>query len=91
MGWDIFDDKSRKSTPKADHVKIIERQKGKCAICGSKLGHHQYHIDHKKPMALGGSDTLRNKQALCPNCHHKKTQEDRKKIAKNKKKDFFDF
>jgi hypothetical protein len=30
---------------------------------------------------MGGSNKLRNWQALCPNCHALKTREDRKRIS----------
>ena len=50
----------------------------------AKAGRH--HIDHKKPLALGGSNSIRNLQALCPECHHVKTKYDRKKIAEARKK-----
>ena len=77
----------RKYISKADEDKILERQKWKCARCGKTLKPGRYHIDHKKPLALGGSNSIRNLQALCPDCHHVKTKEDRKKIAKAKKKE----
>ena len=75
----------RGRTLKGEEDKLWDRQDGKCAMCGKKLGRH-YHIDHKKPIALGGSDTLRNKQLLCPECHMKKTRQDRLKISKAKKR-----
>jgi len=86
---DIFGKKknSRVYISKADKDKILERQKWKCARCGKRLKPGRYHIDHKKPLALGGSNSIRNLQALCPDCHHIKTKEDRKKIAKAKKKE----
>jgi len=88
--FDIFGggkNSRRKYISKADEDKILERQKWKCARCGKTLKPGRYHIDHKKPLALGGSNSIRNLQALCPNCHHVKTKEDRKKIAKAKKKE----
>ncbi len=66
--------------------KLWEKQKGKCARCKKKLDPHNYHIDHKKPVALGGKTTLSNLQLLCPLCHMKKTAEDRRKISQNKKR-----
>lgn len=78
--------KKRKSLTKADKDKILKRQKYKCAMCPKDLSKTVVHFDHKKPLALGGSDTLRNYQALCPTCHAEKTREDRSKIAKRKRK-----
>jgi len=67
-------------------VRILERQKYRYAMCGKPLKPKNYHIDHKKPLALGGSNTLRNLQALCPNCHDIKTKKDRERIAKARRK-----
>ena len=83
----------RRSISKSDIRKLWERQKGRCARCGKKLNPHAYHVDHKRPLALGGSNSIRNLQLLCPECHMLKTQEDRKKISKKrrkKSKDIFD-
>ena len=88
--FDIFGERKnnkRVYLSKADKDKILERQKWKCARCGKTLKPGRYHIDHKKPLALGGSNSIRNLEALCPDCHHVKTKEDRKKIAKAKKKE----
>lgn len=76
----------------ADKEKILVRQRGKCAgkTCARDHGKKmpvniRSHFDHIKPLALGGRDTISNIQALCANCHQKKTREDRKKIAIAKK------
>lgn len=58
----------------ADDILALERkQSGKCAHlwCRVKLG-KKYHIDHIKPLALGGSDGRRNLQLLCAPCNLKK-------------------
>ncbi len=78
--------KSRKKLTEHEKQKILERQGYRCAICGRLLKPGVIHFDHKKPLALGGSDNIRNIQALCPECHHIKTKEDRHKIAKAKNK-----
>jgi 5-methylcytosine-specific restriction endonuclease McrA len=33
----------------------------------------EYEIDHKIPLVQGGSNEESNLQALCPNCHRRKT------------------
>jgi|Deesub1362A_J573_1020465.scaffolds.fasta_scaffold00370_31 hypothetical protein len=87
--FDIFGEekKRRKYISKADEDKLLEKQKWKCARCGKILRPGRYHLDHKKPLALGGTNSIRNLQALCPDCHHIKTKEDKKKIARTKKKE----
>jgi len=45
----------------------------RCAICGCDLP-DQFECDHLVPFSKGGPTTLQNLQALCPNCHSKKTR-----------------
>ena len=35
-----------------------------------------YQVDHIVPLAMGGPDSFENLQALCPNCHADKTQQE---------------
>lgn len=79
--------KKRKYIPKGDKIKVLERQNDKCAKCKKPINLKIAKFDHKKPIALGGSDTLRNIWALCPECDHIKTTQDRAKIAKKKQKE----
>lgn len=77
----------RRKLTQGDKDNILKKQGDKCAKCGKKFyARSVIHWDHKKALALGGSDTLRNRQALCPNCHAEKTRQDRTKISKHKKK-----
>ena len=78
--------RKRRRVSKADIRKLWEKQKGRCAMCGRRLKPYAYHVDHKKPIALGGSNSIRNLQLLCPECHMIKTQEDRKKISRRRQK-----
>jgi len=92
MSYDLFkfkdDEPKRKKWTKAERKKVLKRQNEKCAKCKTKFSVTSViHFDHKNPLGLGGSDTLRNIQALCPNCHADKTQEDRDKIAKQNRKE----
>ena len=51
---------------------LYRKQQGKCFACGVKLQKQFFHIDHKVPVAQGGSDELRNFQLLCPTCNTSK-------------------
>lgn len=42
-----------------------------CVECGEELT-DGFHADHKQPFSRGGTTTLKNGQALCPNCNLKK-------------------
>jgi 5-methylcytosine-specific restriction endonuclease McrA len=82
----------------ADFTYLWEKQKGLCANkkCKSLHGKRQKvtttkDIDHIYPVKLwelkekeGNVNTRSNLQLLCPDCHRRKTQEDRKKISKFK-------
>ena len=87
--FDIFwggSKRSRKYIPKDYKYKVLDKQKWRCARCKADLRSTRWHIDHKKPVALGGKTIPSNLQALCPTCHNKKTAEDRRKISQAKSK-----
>lgn len=59
-------------------IAAIKRAKGKCEMCASPApfrrasdGSPYLEIHHKKPLSLGGDDTLDNIIIVCPNCHRK--------------------
>jgi 5-methylcytosine-specific restriction endonuclease McrA len=51
-----------------DVVRLLNRQKGKCAFCLTPLA-DDYHIDHHIPLALGGSNDISNLRLLHPKCN----------------------
>ena len=51
---------------------IASNQQWKCNMCKNILD-HTYEIDHIKPLYKGGDNENTNLQALCRNCHGKKT------------------
>lgn len=55
--------------------KLFKLQKGKCPCCGLALG-DDYHMDHIKPLGLGGSNTDENIQLLRSECNLKKHMKD---------------
>jgi DNA repair exonuclease SbcCD ATPase subunit len=50
---------------------LFQLQSGKCPVCRQPLT--KYHLDHKMPLALGGSNTDDNIQLLCPPCNLEKS------------------
>ena len=52
-------------------AKLFILQKGKCPCCGLPLG-DDYHLDHKMPLALGGTNTDENMQLLRSICNLQK-------------------
>lgn len=54
-------------------VQVLERDGYACQACG-RHGHME--IDHIVPFHHGGTDAMENLQALCRDCHFKKTKQD---------------
>lgn len=52
-------------------LKILARQKRRCAICGTRPK-KPLQIDHIIPLAWGGRHTIANIQYLCPFCNGSK-------------------
>jgi 5-methylcytosine-specific restriction enzyme A len=59
------------------HIKkiVASTQKWKCVKCCQLLD-ASYEIDHIQPLYQGGNNNIHNLQALCRNCHGKKTIND---------------
>ena len=55
---------------------IASNQQWNCAICKNILD-SSYEIDHIIPLYKNGNNNIHNLQALCRNCHGKKTILDR--------------
>lgn len=78
---------SRRQIGKSEKNKVWDRQRGKCKLCHQPLSPSATHYDHIKPYSEKGETNTTNIQALCANCHAKKTNEDRvKKISARKNK-----
>lgn len=76
-------DKQR-NLSEADKKKVACDQDWKCNKCDKKLP-STYEIDHIVPFSITFDDEVENLQALCPNCHRKKTQNENERILKFKK------
>lgn len=48
---------------------ILTRDKNRCVKCGAKGGENELHIDHKKPVSMGGTNDPSNLQTLCSRCN----------------------
>jgi rubredoxin len=51
---------------------VAAQQNWKCSHCGRQLD-ASFQVDHKIRLADGGTNHVNNLDALCPNCHGKKT------------------
>lgn len=61
-------------TPKVKKI-VASAQQWKCAHCHNLLD-ATYEVDHMQPLCKGGNNDRSNLQALCRNCHGKKTLND---------------
>lgn len=63
--------KKRKDGRRTRYLKLVDslllKQKGKCALCGTKA--EKWHLDHKIPVSLGGCSEDFNFQVLCVWCN----------------------
>jgi DnaD/phage-associated family protein len=71
----------RRFIPLDMKVKVLERDKCKCAVCGRlltsctdakravKLGGNLFYIDHIAPLQQGERASLENLQSTCPDCN----------------------
>ena len=68
------DRKNRRAVARKHRWTIAWRQQYKCATCQTLLHPHAFDIDHVTELRDGGADELSNLEALCSNCHAKKTR-----------------
>lgn len=52
---------------------LFESQEGRCACCNVELTGANKHLDHKYPLALGGTNYIWNLQWLCQFCNNSKS------------------
>ena len=58
---------------------VAANQQWSCKLCNRMLD-ASYEVDHIKPLYKGGTNDITNLQALCRNCHGKKTINDKLNI-----------
>lgn len=72
------DDNNRRPFTELERVGIASTQNFMCNLCSCEiLDSRDFDIDHIKPIANGGKNTIDNLQALCKNCHKEKTQNEK--------------
>jgi DNA-binding transcriptional regulator YiaG len=63
---------SRKPISAAKRYRVMKRDGFACVKCGSSGREARLEIDHKKPVAAGGTDSEDNLQTLCQRCNRGK-------------------
>ena len=51
---------------------LLKKQKGRCMYCGRKVARDLFDLDHKNPVAQGGTNRKSNFQLLCRSCNTRK-------------------
>lgn len=69
----------------SDVIRIRKAQKDKCIYCGINLNGGG-HLDHRKPLARGGSNWPRNLQWLCQRCNQRKHAKSHKDFVRELRK-----
>lgn len=72
--------KPKRIASKKYRWEIAYRQEYKCATCQELLHPKAMDIDHIHALSEGGEDTIENCQALCTNCHAKKSRGENKGV-----------
>ena len=71
--------KSKRTLNQTTKKVVAANQKWNCNICNNILD-ASYEVDHINPLYKGGTNEITNLQALCRNCHGKKTIYDKLNI-----------
>jgi len=63
----------RKAISKKIRLLILERDGYRCCLCGRTVKETKLEVDHKTPVAKGGTDSLNNLWTLCIDCNRGKS------------------
>lgn len=63
----------RRAVSKKIRLLILERDGYRCCLCGRTAKETKLEVDHKKPVAKGGTDSLNNLWTLCIDCNRGKS------------------
>lgn len=59
----------RKHYSKTQRKMIYEKGNGRCQLCGREVLYAHMTLDHIKPLAKGGEDSIENLQCACKQCN----------------------
>jgi 5-methylcytosine-specific restriction protein A len=76
----------RKRLTPSQRLKLFEKHKGTCALCGLEIKGKRWVVEHLRPLGLGGTnDVDENLRPVHEACAREKTIEDVKAIARAKR------
>jgi len=69
----VLRSRNRKTIPKKLRFLVMERDQFHCQLCGKTAKESKLEVDHKIPLARGGTDSLNNMWTLCFACNRGKS------------------
>ena len=76
----------RKRLTPSQRLKLFEKHKGTCALCGLEIKGKRWVVEHMRPLGLGGTnDVEENLRPVHEACAREKTIADFKAIARAKR------
>lgn len=76
----------RKRLTPSQRLKLFEKHKGTCALCGLEIKGKRWVVEHMRPLGLGGTNEVdENLRPVHEACAREKTIEDVKAIARAKR------
>lgn len=65
--------RTRRALATKTRFAVFTRDSFRCVYCGARAPDVQLHVDHVKPVALGGTDDIANLATACADCNHGKS------------------
>lgn len=56
-----------------ERKEVYQKCGGRCAYCGCEIPFRGFNVEHVKPLAICGSDTIDNMLPACRSCNHYKS------------------
>lgn len=72
----------RQSLTTRKRVALFLERGGVCSICNHKIVRKAWDVEHRIPLALGGTNDMSNLDVAHVDCHKTKTRKDVRDIAK---------
>lgn len=63
----------RKNYTQSVRKMIYSKANGTCQLCGRKIAYEEMTLDHIKPLAMGGADSVENLACTCKSCNQFKS------------------
>lgn len=72
----------RKYLTTKGRIDLFLLRKGECSICQGKIVRQPWEVEHRIPIAMGGTNDFTNLDVVHEHCHKNKTRRDVRDIAR---------